>query len=82
MVLFSEQATHLLPGGIGAASAIGAVLYGGLPPMELAGLAHAAGPPHLPVSAGADHNAAQAGIGLVIPLPLQVWGQAADVWAS
>ena len=66
---------------VGTAGAIGAIVDARLPPVRLPSLAHAAGPPDLPVALGCDDPAAQVSVGSMVPLLLQVRSQPADVWA-
>ena len=67
---------------IWAPAAAGTVVHYGLPLVRLACFAHAAAPPDLPGAHRRDSDAAQASIGCMVPLLLQMRGQPADVWAS
>ena len=53
-----------------------------LPHVRLPSLAHAAASPDLPAALGRNDDAVQVGVGLMVPLLLQVRSQPADAGAS
>ena len=67
---------------VGAFGSICATCYDSLPPVRLPSLARAAAPPDLPVALRSDGDAAQVGVGVMVPLLLQVRSQLANIGAS